>query len=323
MKKTILTLLLIYPLLVYPQSITEIAKYDVPKDSTFRGFSKTDLIDNQNLLIVGRYHSPNDSKAYTIAHLINLPSLQITDFIIFDKNEKDKWKPLLAKYGDDGFRYGIYKKDFVNYIIKANENGEIIKILPLEEIISELDIGIDNKGSIYILGTLDNGDAKNYLLHAYNEKGEALWHSIDISDFKEDILHYIIDKPNSHLKIRDDIIYAVIKNILFIVDKEGKIKNKVKLQIEGDVHMIDFANNNTVICITVKNAHINAVFNVGIYNNEGVLIKINLFKLQEVRNDMEIYRLPLAISKNKLLIEEAICKYEKCDKKYLLMQIEL
>ncbi len=323
MKKIILTLLLIYPLLVYPQSIKEITKYDVPKDSTFRGFSKTDLIDNQNLLIVGRYHSPNDSKAYSIAHLINLPSLQITDFVIFDKNEKDKWKPLLAKYGDDGFRYGIYQKDFVNYIIKANENGEILKILPLEEIISELDIGIDNKGSIYILGTSDNGDAKNYLLHAYNDKGKALWHSIDISDFKEDIQHSIIDKPNSHLKIRDDIIYAVVKNILFIIDKEGRIKNKAKLQIEGDVHLIDFPNNNTVICITAKNAHINAVFNVGIYNNEGVLIKPNLFKLQEVQNDKEIYRLPLAISKNKLLIEEAICKYKKCDKKYIITEIEL
>lgn len=322
MKKIIFTLLLIYPLLVYPQSIKEIAKYDVEKDSTFRGFSKTDLINDQNLLIVGRYRSPNAPKAYNIAQLINLPSSQISDFIIFDKNEKDKWKPLLAKYGNDGFRYGIYQKDFVNYIIKANENGEVLKKFPIEEIISELDIGIDNKGSIYILGISDNSEAKNYLLHAYNEKGEILWHSIDISDFKEDIEHDLTNKINSHLKIRDDIIYAIVKNILFIVDKEGKIKDKAKLQIEGDVHLIDFPNSKIVICITVKDAPVYPIFNIGIYSNEGVAIKTNLFKFYEFKRDIEIYRFPVAISKNKLIIKETTCKYKKCDKKYVIREIE-
>jgi len=268
-------------------------------------------------LILGQFRSPYVENKPYIAQLLNLSSSQFSDFI----NLENEWRPLLAAIGDDGFRYGIYQKDYKNYIIKADENGKIIKKLSAEKIIEALDMAIDDKGTIYILGELDEEQGKNYLLHAYDNEGEILWHAIDISDFKEDIDYSNLDSINSFLKIRDENIYAAIKNRLFTLNKEGKIKKEVKLQIEDEIHLIDFINNN-VICIAVKNARTNANFSMGIYNNEGALIRTDFFKFYEKQKDKEIYMFPYALNRNRLLIEEFACN-NTCEKKFVILEIEL
>jgi len=318
MKKLIFIFILIfYPFLIYSQNIKEIYKYDVPNDFNYRHHRRADLLDSKNLLILGQFRSPYVEKKPYIAQLLNLSSSQFSDFI----NLENEWRPLLAAIGDDGFRYGIYQKDYKNYIIKADENGKIIKKLSAEKIIEALDMAIDDKGTIYILGELDEEQGKNYLLHAYDNEGEILWHAIDISDFKEDIDYPNLDSINSFLKIRDENIYAAIKNRLFTLNKEGKIKKEVKLQIEDEIHLIDFINNN-VICIAVKNARINANFSMGIYNNEGALIRTDFFKFYEKQKDKEIYRFPYALNRNRLLIEEFACN-NTCEKKFVILEIEL